>query len=124
MDLTPRKVARGVAIGRVLYGAALMSVPRTAMGPAGRDVEGPMVWMGRTLGVRDLVLGVGTLVALAGDPVAATRWVQVGALADGLDIANAVVFRRELETAGLVGVALLAVPATLGGLWAARHLRS
>lgn len=123
MELTPLKAARIIAAGRVAYGALCMSAPRAAFGPAGKRAEGPMVWMGRGFGVRDVVLGAGALAALASGRDA-TSWVAAGAVADGLDLANAVVHRDELDTAGLVGVALLAVPATVGGVWAARHLRS
>lgn len=123
MNLTPLTAARLIALGRVAYGAACMTVPRAAMGPGVRDAEGPMIWMGRAFGVRDVVIGAGTLVALTGDRRAGTRWVEAGVAADGLDILNAVLFRKELGTAGLAGVAALAVPATVGGIWAARGLR-
>ena len=121
---TEQLIAKGIAAGRMAYGLACMAVPRTVMGPAGQRAEGPMVWMGRAFGVRDLVLGAGTFVALQRDPDAAVRWVQLSAAADALDVANAVVFRHELDATGRTGVLALAVPATLGGLWAARRLRA
>jgi len=80
--------------------------------------------MARAFGVRDLVLGSGTFLALQHDPDAALRWVELSAAADALDVANAVVFRKELDTTGRLGVLALAVPATLGGVWAARRLRA
>ena len=40
-----------------------------------------------------------------------------------LDLANAAVFNKELDKAGVMGVLALAVPATVGGFWAARKLR-
>lgn len=123
MTALPVRVARTVALGRVLYGAACMSIPRLAMGPAAKDADGSLVWMGRAFGVRDVILGTGALLSLADDPRAATRWVEMGAAADALDIANAVVFRKELGAVGIAGVAALAVPATLGGIWAAREMR-
>lgn len=121
--MTPLRAAQVVALGRVAYGLACMAAPRAATGPAGQRAEGPMVWLARTLGVRDLVLGAGTLAALAADPRRGAGWVAAGAAADALDVANAVAFRRELDTAGLVGVGVLAVPATAAGVWAARALR-
>lgn len=117
-------VAKGIAVGRMLYGLGCMVAPRQLMGPAGARAEGQMIWMGRAFGVRDLVLGTGTLLALNDDPEAAVRWVEVSAAADALDVANAVVFKRELDRTGTIGVLALAVPATLGGIWAARQLRS
>lgn len=121
---TAHLIAKGIAAGRVLYGATCMAVPRAAMGPAGGRAEGQMVWMARAFGVRDVVLGTGTLLALADGGPAAVRWVELSAAADALDVANAGVFRKELDKTGIIGVLALAVPATLGGAWAARKLRA
>lgn len=124
MNESSIRVARTIATGRVAYGTACMSVPRLALGPGAKNAEGSMIWMGRAFGVRDVILGAGALLALADDQRAATRWVEMGAAADGLDILNAVVFRKELGGAGIVGVFALAVPATVGGIWAARRMRA
>lgn len=121
---TEQFIAKGIAVGRMAYGLACMAVPRTVMGPAGPRAEGQLVWMARAFGVRDLVLGSGTLLALQRDPDAAVSWVEFSAAADALDVANALVFRKELDATGRIGVVALAVPATLGGVWAARRLRA
>jgi hypothetical protein len=117
-------VARGIAAGRVLYGLACLVAPTKAIGPAGARAEGQLRWMVRAFGVRDLVLGTGTLLALDQDPAAAVRWVEVSAAADALDVANAAVFHKDLDATGVAGVLALAVPATVGGAWAARRLRA
>ena len=65
-----------------------------------------------------------TLKALADGDDAAIRWVEVGAAADSLDIANAVVFRKELDKLGISATLGLAVPAAIGGWYAARKLRA
>ena len=124
MGQTEVNVAKAIAAGRVLYGVGCMVAPRKLMGPAAARAEGPMVWMGRTFGVRDLVLGGGTWMALSDGGPAAVRWVEVSAVADALDLVNSVVFARELDKAGRMGVLALALPATLGGVWAARKLRA
>ena len=124
MASTEQFIAKGIAAGRVLYGLGCMAAPRTIMGPAGKRAEGQMVWMARAFGVRDVVLGAGTLKALAEDPQAGIRWVELSAVADALDVGNAVVFHKELDTTGVIATLSLAVPATLGGLWAARKLRA
>lgn len=116
-------LARGIAAGRVLYGVACLAAPRTAMGPAGARAEGQMAWMVRAFGVRDLVLGAGTLLALEHDGEAAIRWVELSAAADSLDVANAALFRRDLERTGVIATLALAVPAATGGWLAARDLR-
>ena len=60
-------VAKGIAAGRVAYGVACMVAPKVVTGPAGRRAEGPMTWMTRAFGVRDLVLGLA-------DGTAVHRW--------------------------------------------------
>lgn len=117
-------IAKGIAVGRMAYGAACMAAPKAVTGPAGQRAEGPMTWMIRAFGVRDLVLGTGTFLALRADAAEAVRWVEVSAAADALDLANAALFRRELDRTGVLGVFALAVPATVGGWWAARRLRA
>ncbi len=116
-------VAKGIAAGRVLFGLGCMVAPRKVLGPTAARAEGQMVWMARAFGVRDVVLGAGTFRALQAGGDAAIPWVEVSAAADALDIANAVVFRKELDTQGVVATLALAVPATLGGWWSARTLR-
>ncbi len=117
-------IARTIAAGRMAYGLACLAAPTRAVGPAGARAEGQMRWMIRAFGVRDLVLGTGTWMALASGREEARRWVEVSAAADALDLANAVAFRKDLDAAGIAGIFGLAVPATLGGAWAARRLRS
>ena len=116
-------VGKGIAAGRVLYGLGCMAAPRTFVGPAGQRAEGQLVWMARAFGVRDVVLGAGTFLALREGGPAARRWVEVSTAADGLDLVNAVVFRKELDTQGVAATFALALPATVGGWWAARQLR-
>lgn len=117
-------VAKGIAAGRVAYGLGCMIAPRVVTGPAGKRAEGPMVWMARAFGVRDVILGLGTYRALAAGGDAGIKWVELSAAADTLDVANAVVFHKELDRAGVAGVLSLAVPATVGGWWSARALKN
>jgi hypothetical protein len=119
---TEQFIAKGIAIGRVAYGVACIAAPRAMLGPSGAYADGSSVMMARFFGVRDLVLGGGTFRALQRDPVAAVSWVEVGAAADALDVATGVVFRKDLDAAGRTGVAAIALPAALGGAWAARRL--
>lgn len=124
MALSGSFVGKGIAAGRVAYGLGCLVAPRTFVGPAGQRAEGQMVWLVRAFGVRDLVLGAGTWLALGEGGAAASRWVEVSTAADGLDLVNAVLFRKELDTQGVAATMALALPATLGGLWAARQLRA
>ena len=116
-------LAKGITAGRVLYGIGCMAAPRTMTGTAGTPAEGSLVWMTRAFGVRDLVLGAGTFLAVTHDGEAAVRWVELSAAADALDVANAAAFHRELGRSGVLTTFAIAVPAALGGWLAARDLR-
>jgi hypothetical protein len=117
-------IAKGIAIGRVAYGVACIAAPRPMLGPSGAEAGGSSVMMARFFGVRDVVLGGGTFRALQQDPAAAVSWVEFSAGADALDVVSGLVFRKDLDTAGRVGIAAIALPAALGGAWAARKLRA
>jgi hypothetical protein len=118
-----RLIARLVAAGRVLFGALCIGIPRIVLGPVAREASGPMVWMIRAFGIRDVVLGGGALVDLNSDE-GAPQWVMAGAIADSSDIAAAVAFRDELGTRSLVATLALAVPAAALGWKSALSLRS
>lgn len=107
-----RQLIRFLAAGRVAIGGALVAAPRKAGGnwigdaAASRDV---MVFT-RALGIRDLVLGVGTLQAMgAGDPV--RPWVVLGAACDAVDAAATLLavrrigLRRALPAIAIAGTA-------------------
>lgn len=117
-------IAKGIAIGRVAYGAACIAAPRMMLGPSGAAADGSSVMMARFFGVRDVVLGGGTFRALQTDATAATAWVEWSAAADALDVAVGAAFRKDLDQAGRLGIAGIALPAALGGAWAARRLRA
>jgi hypothetical protein len=117
-----RLIARLVAAGRVLFGALCLAIPRVILGRPGREASGPMLYMVRAFGIRDIVLGTGALTALNGDEPD-TRWVAFGAAADTADAVTAVAFREELGPA-LVGATLsLAIPAAVLGWKAVVGLR-
>jgi hypothetical protein len=119
LRMDERTLARSIAGGRVAFGLAMLLVPRPLLRrAAGGELPGSLVWLARSFGIRDLVLGAGALVELA-DPEPESRWVTAGAVADTCDIAAAVVWRDELGPAGLAATLALAVPAAVGG-WVAR----
>lgn len=115
-----RTIARSVAAGRVLFGLLMLLTPRPFLRRAVTDGElpGMFVWLARSFGIRDIVLGAGALVELA-DPEPESRWVTAGAVADTCDIAAAVIWRDELGPAGMAATLSLAVPAAAAG-WTAR----
>lgn len=122
-----RAVAQGVAAGRVVLGLVLLLFPRLLVRRtgSGEEPERPYVWWLRAFGIRDAVLGAGTLVALGeDDDEAASRWVQAGAAADALDAASVVVFGRDLDRRSRLVTLAVAVPAAGAGWRAAQGLTS
>ena len=66
-----------------------------------------------------MALGIGTLGALSKDDGSATPWVGMSAAADSCDVVAALVWRDELGPAFTAITLALAVPASVGGWWAA-----
>ncbi|QYG91444.1 hypothetical protein HC251_02655 [Iamia sp. SCSIO 61187] len=120
-----RTIARGVAAGRLGFGLLVLLAPRLLTRRVGgrTDPPAPYVWWLRAFGIRDAVLGAGTLAALADpDEEAAVRWVQAGALADSADAVTAVVYGRDLDGFSRWATLALAIPASALGWKAAAGL--
>lgn len=80
--------AAAYGLGRLTFGAALMTAPvRFGRLLTGDEAREPAVRLGlRAYGTRDVVLGLGTLRAVAtGSPVA--PWLAAGVTSDLLDVA-------------------------------------
>jgi hypothetical protein len=113
-----RLAARGLAAGRVALGAALVAAPDTLtrawLGSATAEDPGRQIAV-RGLGARDVVLGVGALVALrpGGEVRQAARWLEAGVVADLADAA-ATALADDLE-ASRAPVALGALGAAMFG---------
>ncbi len=108
------KLARSIAAGRVLFGALMLFVPNTVLARASADRPGPLIWLARAFGIRDVVLGVGALRSLSA-PEPDPSWVRMGAVADTSDAIAAIAWRSELGPSGTVATLSLAVPAAAGG---------
>ena len=66
----------------------MVIAPRLVLRSATRDISGSMLLLTRTVGIRDVVIGAGSLLALAtGSPADARRWVIAGTASDVLDVA-------------------------------------
>jgi hypothetical protein len=107
-----RLLARGLAGGRIAVGVALVAAPGPAtrrwLGSSTAEDPGREVAV-RGLGARDVVLGVGTLVALrsGGEVRQAARWLEAGVVADLADAAaTAVAEDVDAPKAPALGVAL------------------
>jgi len=117
-----RTVARSIALGRIVFGMIMLFIPHSVLARTSEVRPGPLVWMARAFGIRDVVLGVGAVLELTeAEPTG--QWVMLGAVADTSDAVAAVVWRDELGTAGMVSTLALAVPAAAGGWLSALSLR-
>ena len=119
-----RSLARISAAGRVAIGTALLVVPqRVTKGWTGTDGATPGGrLLGRSLGARDLVLGLGVIGALdRGDP-AARDWIRASALSDTADAVATALAYRQLPKRSRFGILVLAAGAAVGGFVAAEHL--
>jgi hypothetical protein len=120
-----RTAAIAVAAVRIGAGVALAGTPTTWLRWEAATTPGSaMPLLLRTVGIRDLALGLGTAAALIGGPPDGARaWLAAGLLSDTLDVAAGVASAR---TTGLRGgsSALMALPVALLGAWglATAHL--
>jgi len=93
----PHRLAQLVALGRIgigctaLVAPTLMTRPWIGHGAATADAR----LLARTMGGRDLALGLGTLRALGVDPAEARPWVALAGVADAIDATVTILaFRR------------------------------
>jgi hypothetical protein len=95
-----RRLAQGVALGRIAIGCAALVAPtlmtRPWIGAAAESADARL--LARTMGGRDLALGVGTLRALGVSDAEARPWVALAGMADAVDAAVTVLAFRRLPT--------------------------
>jgi hypothetical protein len=88
-----RLAARALAVGRIALGVVMVAAPgpttRRWLGEVTEDDPGREIAV-RGLGARDVVLGIGTLVAFrsGGEVRHAARWIEAGIVADLADAAS------------------------------------
>jgi hypothetical protein len=121
--MEPRDAATALARVRIAIGAAALAVP--GLGGRvmfGRGGSGPGIKaLVRMLGGRDVVLGLGVVIALdRGAPV--RGWLEAGAVADTVDLVASVLARDEMPRSAYVNSVALAGGAALAGLWLSRRL--
>ena len=106
---------------RSAVGVALVTAPRVPMRLANQEPTGADTLLMRTIGIRDLVLGLGTVAAVrAGDHGDIRRWIAAGLASDSLDAATSLASRRSIGTRDSVSAALLALAFACGDVWAYR----
>ncbi|MEA2320843.1 MAG: hypothetical protein QOD81_693 [Solirubrobacteraceae bacterium] len=123
MDMDVATLARAQSQNRVLIGAGLMVLPglfgRAWVGSAALDDRASV--LARSLGARDLALGVAGLVALRdGDRRWASRAFAAQAFADGVDLVAIVAGRRVPLGSRLVGGVMAGGSAAVAAAYARR----
>ncbi len=109
---TPRASALGTAVGLVRIGAgiALGGSPRRFL--RWEDAVPPgssMTLLMRTVGIRDLAIGLGTVVtARSGSADDVMRWIGAGLLSDALDVVAGLAGSTTMGTRGIVSAAIAA----------------
>ena len=122
-DEEPSVVARAIGQGRIAIGVAVLLAPRTftrrflRAGDASPDAL--TAW--RMAGVRDIALGLGTVMAARKASPSLRGWVEASALADAGDT---YAFTRDQAFYPVLraGAALSAAVAAGIGVWTARRL--
>lgn len=112
-----REIARNLALGRVLFGALMIVLPRFFgrrwIGSAA-DASGTRVVI-RGFGARDIALGMATLDALdEGRPV--NQLIQLGVLCDAVDTGAVLVAGRDVPLAKRLFTLVIAGAATAIGI--------
>lgn len=107
-----RSYARWLSYARVGLGASALLAPTLPARPwVGDDAELPAVRvLARSLGARDIAVGLGTILAMRHD-APARGWVEAGGLCDGGDLLATLLAFRRLPRRGRWGVAAAAAGA-------------
>jgi hypothetical protein len=122
--VSPRQGARALAIGRAVFGGALLIAPeRVAKGWLGEYAERRAVHaLVRSIGVRDVVLGMIALHTLD-HPEVGPRWQATCAVVDTVDLLASGAARSDLPAAGVAGTAAVAGGAAAAGFYFSRALK-
>lgn len=123
--MDPKLAARLLHGGRVVLGAALLVAPGTAArGWVGDLVERAGVRaLVRSVGVRDMVLGMIALHTLD-HPDVGPRWQATVGAVDAVDAIAVGLAAGELPASSVAGTAALASGAAAAGFWVSRALRA
>jgi hypothetical protein len=120
----PRRGTVLLAVGRVALGVAVLAAPEqvTSRWLGDDNAAKPVVIdLARSLGARDLALGLAVLQTLD-DPVVGPRVQAACAMVDGVDAAATMLAREHLPRSGAIGTIVVATAATAAGLYFSHRL--
>jgi hypothetical protein len=119
-----RRGAWLLAAGRASLGVAVLAAPEQVVGRwLGREhaAKPVVIDLARSLGARDIALGVATLQTLD-DAVVGPRVQALCAVVDGIDVLATVMARRSLPASGVLGTVAIAGAASGVGFHLAHKL--
>jgi hypothetical protein len=109
---------------RTAVGIALIAASAVPMRLAGQDQpSGADMLLMRTIGIRDLVLGLGTVAAARSDVRDVRRWTATALASDSLDAAASLASMRSVGKRDSLSAAVLALIFVGGDLRAQRSCR-
>lgn len=115
-------LVQGIALARVGIGVVATAAPYAAARFQFGSAPAAQAMTVRMLGVRDLALGVGALLAIRHGSAAARDWAHVGALVDAVDAAAFVRTGRRSSVRGRRLTTLVAASSAAFSTWAAGRL--
>jgi hypothetical protein len=99
----------------------LIAWPERFLRISGREAPtGASILLLRTVGIRDLVLGIGAVNAARHDDGDVRRWIAIGATSDFLDIVASLISRKAIGHREATGAALTAGVFVIGDALALR----
>lgn len=102
---------------RAGVGAVLVVAPGWFLRLSGREAPTPVsALLMRTIGIRDLVLGIGTVTAARRGDDELRRWTSVGLASDSLDVLASLATRRSIGTAEALAAAAAALVFAAGDM--------
>ena len=109
---------------RAGVGAGLVVAPTRFLRLSAREAPTPVaILLMRTIGIRDLVLGAGTVAAARrGDEGDVRRWTSAGLASDSLDVAASLATARTIGRAESAGAAAAALVFAVGDIVALTSL--
>ena len=119
-----KRAVRLMALARAGFGLALTlkTVPMLKVMDRANEPKGSLVLWARTVGIRDLVLGGGTLLASLGESRDMRRWQAVCLASDGADLISGALASQFVGVAGAAKAAAASLPFVAGGAWALARL--
>jgi hypothetical protein len=118
-------MSRTMGALRCSVGAMLIAWPERFLRISGREVPtGTSILLLRTIGIRDLVLGLGAVrAAQRGSEADLRRWTAMGATSDCLDVVASLISGKTIGQAEATGAALTAGVFVIGDILALRPPR-